>query len=786
MEAVTYQNLVLVLGDIYAGVIKLEINETLNAHGTISLEAIIDNKQRKKVLHESKESFSVVYIKDKVAVPLFTGIITFQEIDTEGKVSYLKIYAKTATYFMDFSPMSRSFQDVKMTSHELIKEVMQGSPGSQCILHIPNKRIDELVLQYEETNWEFLKRFVSRYHAQIRVGSSDGGVKLEIGSGKPGEAPTGVISIPARKAAVKTETKETKDQDKKGSGKQMGAVASNFAVPAGQGMTAVASDFAPKTKVAGGVASSLATPAGRSMNGVVSNLAAPVAKAATTKPAGKVAGGVASSLTEPASKAMTAATKSVGNAANGVAASLAKPAGQAMSAVATDFVKPANKVAGVARSKEATPLDDKKPKGRVMSASISKGSGPNGVAKEISIAVPRKEATTADMKSELKSSRLTEGQDSLNQVVSEQNVSQRAGLKTAVFKGEALEKADAKKIVYEKATLKQEVSQKGVLKGNISNSLTPVKKATANTMTAKPIAKKEVPKAPKPDPLCDWDKLPYSIDQNLERYHYLQENGLPEGTKDKGISYQIKTYDIVPLGFTHKFHNKQVYVAKVLRRMEEGILVNYYTLCEISGLKRPQYFNDMITGTSIYASVLGSKRNRVQVQLAIDGKEKPSNPYWFPFSTVAASSDGSGWYCMPKDGEQVRIFFPENKENDGYAITTLPGHNPSTPSKSDPMGNPAVKNISTPDGKEITFTETGIAIAANGENGQVNLDQDGSITINGIEKITIAAGEKIIMDAKKSIKILAENKLSMASDTGGAITIEPGNVDITGTEIHQN
>lgn len=638
MEAVTYQNLVLALGDIYAGVVKLEINETFNNHGAISLVAMIDNKQRKKVLHESKEIFSVVYIKDKMPVPLFVGVITFQEIDTEGKVSYLKIYAKTITYFMDFSPMSRSFQNVKMTSHELIKEVMQSSPGSQCILHIPNVRIDELVLQYEETNWEFLKRFISRYHAQIRVESSDGMTKLEIGSGEPGKAPTGIINIPAESPKVPEQKTSSKAEG-------LSAVESTNGTSTGQVMSA--------TEIDG------KTPLKNGRTGVV-----------------KVAR--ASNLTATADKAKVA-----------VADKIAKP------------------VLSADKKMDAVASESAAAKGKVMSAAISKSTMTKGKAMETSVVVPLDEIARGSM----------------------------------------------------------------------------AKNAGSAVKSEPP---KPVPKKPKQDSLCDWDKLPYSIDQDREQYNYLQINGMPKVNQYKGISYLIKTYDIVPLGFVHTFHQKLVYVSRIQRKIEDGILVNYYTLCVKEGLWCPQYFNRMITGTSIYGSVLASKRNRVQVHLGIDGKEKPDNAYWFPFSTVAASSDGSGWYCMPKDGEQVRIFFPEDKENDGYAITTLPAHNPTTPQSDDPMGNPAIKNISTPDGKEIKFTETGMVISTDGGNGQITLDNDGSIDISGVEKITMAATKQIIISAEQKIIVSAENKVSMISDAGGAITIESGKIDVAGTEIHQN
>lgn len=569
--AVSYQNLVLALGDIYAGIIDLKIDETLNEHGSIALVAVIDNKQRKKVLHESKEAFSLVYVLEQDIVPLFSGIITFQEIETEGKLSYLTIYAKTVTYFMDFSPFSKSFQNIKMTSHELIKEVMKSFGKSQTILHIPNERIGELVLQYEETSWEFLKRFVSRYHAQIRVESDDGGLKLEIGSRRKGASPTGVINIKEDKKPVKMAPKKEI--------KNMAASVTDTAVPTR--MTSVEMGEAERNELVGG-------PTMR------------ISKANTTK------------------KDM--------------------------------------------------------PKGSKTDVNVGAVTGPINAAVEMN---PRK------------------------------------------------------------------------------------------------------------IPLSNWDKLPYEIYQNMEAYNYLKENQLSNNDHYQNLYYVIETFDIVPLGFRRKFHGKTVYVCGLKRAMREGILINYYTLCQENGLSVPKYYNNKITGTSIFGNVIASKRNRVQVHLNVDGTKKPKNPYWFPYSTVAASSDGSGWYCMPKEDEQVRIFFPENKENDGYAITTLAAKSSSSSGTSGGM-NPSIKNISTPHGKEIVFTETGIVISADGGKSSITLSNDGTVSIGCQDKLVIGAGEEITISAGENITITAENKIAMSSGGGGSITMEPGEIAIAGIEIHQN
>ena len=70
------------------------------------------------------------------------------------------------------------------------------------------------------------------------------------------------------------------------------------------------------------------------------------------------------------------------------------------------------------------------------------------------------------------------------------------------------------------------------------------------------------------------------------------------------------------------------------------------------------YFNQRLTGISIDGQIAAAKRDRVQEDMENDNGGKEGEHYWFPYSTVASSPDGSGWYCMPENGESVRDYYP--------------------------------------------------------------------------------------------------------------------------------
>ncbi len=161
---------------------ELQIEETINNHGTLTLTAILTDEMKAEMIHTLEDVINVYYGEDDTCTSLFQGRITTISFDTEGELYRLYITAKSYTYGMDITRKSRSFQDINMLSHTLIKSVMKDYPQSDCLLEIPNEPIGELVIQYEETDWEFIRRFVSRYGAGLFPENGFSGLRYHAGT----------------------------------------------------------------------------------------------------------------------------------------------------------------------------------------------------------------------------------------------------------------------------------------------------------------------------------------------------------------------------------------------------------------------------------------------------------------------------------------------------------------------------------------------------------------------------------------------------------------------------
>ena len=288
----------------------------------------------------------------------------------------------------------------------------------------------------------------------------------------------------------------------------------------------------------------------------------------------------------------------------------------------------------------------------------------------------------------------------------------------------------------------------------------------------------------------------YSIEKDLNQYqvrkHRKEENLLESDM----LEVNAQSYQVLRLGESVEFINQEFIIYEAKRKLMKGLLVNEYKMKSRKGLRKSRYYNELLTGVSIDGTILDVKRNLVKAKLLIDGPQTKESAYWFRFSTVSASAGGNGWYCMPKIGESVRAYFPENKENEGYIIAKVEPHQPDTIATSvksqgstevvDPMGDPNVKNITTPSGQELLFTPEGVVLRVGGGTSLMQLNQDGSVVISGVNSISLSAIEEIKIRAEDSIKLSGVVHMEATCTKGGQIVLDPDHAKIHAEKIIEN
>lgn len=352
----------------------------------------------------------------------------------------------------------------------------------------------------------------------------------------------------------------------------------------------------------------------------------------------------------------------------------------------------------------------------------------------------------------------------------------------------------------------------------------------------------------------DWEKNPYRMGKDLERYDALSQNGFPDLTPGQFVEYFIDSYEMYTLGSRITFKGKQWHIGSLKRELKEGLLVCTYELRQKEAMLTARKYNGRITGISSDGKIVAVSRDKVQVTLNED-TTREQGTYWFPFSTVAASSDGSGWYSMPETGDSIRVYFPTKDEKEAYVITKHDSHMPAaspgnTGSTSgagsqgggsssgtgagsgssdggysgsgsysggsagggaaasggsmaapaaaalpadasaakaeeseDPMDDPEKRNIFTQDGNVVQMVPSGVFLSAG--NSSISLLKNGYVNFTAPKGITVNAGKQLNVSAE-TVTLEAGNLIDLKDEAGAEVKILKSSISLKAQEIYEN
>lgn len=120
---------------------------------------------------------------------IFKGIVTDISLNVVNGVYHLEVYGVSGTFGLDLKPIRRSFQDTSMTCKKLVEHVLKDYAGADFIDSVSGN-IGKVIVQYDETDWEFLKRMASHFNTGLVVESKSQDPKFWFGI-PPGKEVTG-------------------------------------------------------------------------------------------------------------------------------------------------------------------------------------------------------------------------------------------------------------------------------------------------------------------------------------------------------------------------------------------------------------------------------------------------------------------------------------------------------------------------------------------------------------------------------------------------------------------
>lgn len=280
--------------------------------------------------------------------------------------------------------------------------------------------------------------------------------------------------------------------------------------------------------------------------------------------------------------------------------------------------------------------------------------------------------------------------------------------------------------------------------------------------------------------------LSYSKGNNKSEYKEKFENKVPEISPDDFNYVVVTTRDFYSLGDKIKFEGENMYIYQADSIFDGAEIIHTYELRKKKGFMVETLYNWGLTGASLNASIISTSNDTVKVVVDADGMQDESKAKRFPYSTVYSSPDGTGWYCMPEKGDSVRLYFPDEIENNGYIISSIhtgnSGGSGGKDSSDAPRSNPDNKSISNKYNKKIELTPTTI-VMTNNKGMSITLDDEVGISIVSDKKISIKSDDEIdILSANAAINVNAKEQIVL-SQSSSKITMKDS-ITIEGSKVY--
>ena len=271
------------------------------------------------------------------------------------------------------------------------------------------------------------------------------------------------------------------------------------------------------------------------------------------------------------------------------------------------------------------------------------------------------------------------------------------------------------------------------------------------------------------------------MEKDMNEYYVLKANGRAVHTADftryKVASEQllsifepvtIQQTTLVAYSCRYSFTNQEM----------QGI----YELQNAKGLTRATVYPMHLIGVALNGNVVNVSGTKVQVAMEVDGNNKESARHWFPYSTLSASSDGSGWYCMPEIGDDVRIYFPSKQESEAIALSAVSNYSAPADGE-DRMSDPNSRYLRTRSGQELALAPDYIRLSCGGGVSAVTVQSDGKVKIQAQSIVKAFAQEEILLHAEENMTVHVSEQFVIHSLSGGQIVSCEGNVVLQGTEV---
>lgn len=276
--------------------------------------------------------------------------------------------------------------------------------------------------------------------------------------------------------------------------------------------------------------------------------------------------------------------------------------------------------------------------------------------------------------------------------------------------------------------------------------------------------------------LESWER--YRTEQDFGEISRKQALGQSELLDQDAVSHVVTSRELYPLGSRVIFQGREWIVGKIHTRLEGQELCHEYQLITPKRGLLPPSYHTALSGAALSGKVTAVEKTMVQVELYEDENQTNSGHRWLDYATMYSTPDGTGWYCMPEVGDEVRLVFPDKEEEHAYVVSSV--HLGAAGGRDKPQE----KFWRNKQNKEIVFTPNAIILRNN---------QGLSMELSDSEGIKLVSDKDILLQAQGDIRMKSqESGVQMAADSRvllqqGAAKVEvTDTINISGGKIYMN
>ena len=166
METISHLN-VNIEGIEFAKLIDFEISHKINEHAVAVIKGEVDADKAMKIAQRIDEKIKVKITTTAEGQPniLYVGVVTNVAVENISDYAVLTVYCKSYSYLSDIEKEYKSYQNTTRTHEYILNAALQGK--AIVSMEIADSAIGKMIVQCNETDWEFSKRIASMLGVSI-------------------------------------------------------------------------------------------------------------------------------------------------------------------------------------------------------------------------------------------------------------------------------------------------------------------------------------------------------------------------------------------------------------------------------------------------------------------------------------------------------------------------------------------------------------------------------------------------------------------------------------------